>query len=281
LITFLRILKQKEFIDNLTIEEGHNSSDLHGFRIAFEYNDKHIKELVDYVMAHGEPVGRLGLSDDMVMENHIEDHNLMDGLGAKSPIAPAEKKSRWEAMLTILRDCKKKNLLQYIKEEREPETGDPLVSVRLKNENVRSCLLTQGQILELIVYTSIVRSGDFDDVQSSLRFNWYNWYDEEKENLLVANNEIDIVAVKEMKTVFVSCKTSIPTAKDLYEIKYEADHFGLEGIPVIVYSHNKVDFMPVYRRAMNMGVHFIDLEDVKSERIADILSDIVKEPAAR
>ena len=111
--------------------------------------------------------------------------------------------------------------------------GEGSVSFDFKSALVRFWLRDVGSALETFVYRECVCSGIFDDVCLSAVVNWET---EGKANKQVTN-EIDVMAVKGVKPVFISCKATEVRTEALNELAILRDRFGGEGsLAVIVTS---------------------------------------------
>ena len=116
---------------------------------------------------------------------------------------------------------------------RDLRTGEDHVSFEFKSPLVRFWLRDVGSALETKVYRECVRSGIFDDVCLSAVVNWEA---REKGNKQVTN-EIDVMAVRGVKPVFISCKATEIRTEALNELAILRDRFGGEGsLAVIVTS---------------------------------------------
>ncbi len=103
------------------------------------------------------------------------------------------------------------------------------VSFVCKNEQVKTCLTTAGQILELIVAANMLSLKDRDgqalyhDVRVGVVIDW-DGNDETESTRTV--NEIDVVAMKGAIPIFVSCKNGDFDANELYKLDAVAKRFG-------------------------------------------------------
>jgi hypothetical protein len=106
--------------------------------------------------------------------------------------------------------------------------GD-IVSFRFKNEQVKRCLTTAGQILELFIASRLLSikgtngSPLYNDVKVGTVINWGQ---DEHEPEIHTINEIDVMAMKGAIPVFISCKNGLFDANELYKLNTVADRFG-------------------------------------------------------
>jgi hypothetical protein len=103
------------------------------------------------------------------------------------------------------------------------------VSFRFKNEQVKRCLTTAGQILELFIASRLLSIKDtngsplYNDVKVGTVINWGQ---DEHEPEIHTINEIDVLAMKGAIPVFISCKNGLFDANELYKLNTVADRFG-------------------------------------------------------
>lgn len=126
---------------------------------------------------------------------------------------------------TILDALQEKGLLKhwYIDEN--------VVIVSFKNDQVKACLTTAGQLLELTVYLAALDARDENGKKvyhNSLTGVYIDW----DGRLGSANggedshNEIDVLMMHGVVPVFVSCKNGYVDADELYKLNVVAQQFG-------------------------------------------------------
>jgi len=142
-----------------------------------------------------------------------------------------------------------------------------------KNQIMRQCLLDVGIWLELFVYTTCRESDFFDDVQISVVVDW-NGDEEETINTI---NEIDLVMTHGITPVFVSCKTGVPTTTTLNELHTLTEQFGGRYAKCVLATMCKLSEVSpsTYKRALDMGIHVIQCEDISAPTLLKKLSNIV------
>ena len=120
----------------------------------------------------------------------------------------------------------------------------------------KECLTKEGNALEALTYHTIRNMNIFDDVKLSTRILW----DRQNVNGRDTVNEIDVICTKGMRSFFISCKQCIKLDKlQFNEVLYEAERFGIEGIPILVSTAKRSNFPSEYVRAERMGIHIITL----------------------
>ena len=96
------------------------------------------------------------------------------------------------------------------------------VSLTFADETMLRYLTSQGTWLELYVYIIAKQSGRFHDCQMSVVIDWDGVF-QKRDNVV---NEIDVMLMRGIRPVFVSCKTSVPTTENLNEIELYAKKLG-------------------------------------------------------
>ena len=147
------------------------------------------------------------------------------------------------------------------------------VSFRYKNETIKKLLNDFGVWLELFIYKKALDSNKFDNVDMSVIFDWNN-VENEREDVL---NEIDVMITKGATPVFVSCKSGSVSTSALNEIKTLTERFGGNyAKAVLVTAEEFSKYSPkTYRRALEMGIKVIELEDLCRENPASIIERII------
>lgn len=102
-----------------------------------------------------------------------------------------------------------------------------------KNEQIKRCLLKSGQVFELYVtfvskqLTERIGKPVYNDIQCGVLLNWDN---PDIENDTYSNyttmNEVDIMLMKGIVPVFISCKNGITEINELYKLSAVAERFG-------------------------------------------------------
>ncbi len=100
-------------------------------------------------------------------------------------------------------------------------------SLTYKNDQVKKCLTKAGQALELKIYTAAmsVRDGDgspiYNDAETGVIIDW-----DGKEEKYDAENEIDVMLMRGLVPVFISCKNGHVAVDELYKLDVVAKRFG-------------------------------------------------------
>lgn len=177
----------------------------------------------------------------------------------------------------------RQNLIQNLKIS---ETDEEIVfTFKYASDAVKACLSREGNILEAMIYFTCLEMGIFDDLNINSEFSW-NSEDGTSADEQPVNNEIDIIGTKDLKTYFISAKMTVPETAHLMEIKYFADHFGIDGQAVLVTSNSRTAddsaSRPVSKeeRSRLMGVRYINRTVIDEGRLGDVIKEIVEEKRA-
>lgn len=166
----------------------------------------------------------------------------------------------------LLRDLEAAHLITELR------VTDEEVSFRYPDEMVRFWLRDMGSALELQVYRACLAADCFDDVILSAVVNWSA---DGKENRRSAvTNEIDVMAVRGIQPVFISCKTCEIKTEALNELAILRERFGgkLSRALIVTSSPSKGrDVMR--RRAAELGIEVVEWNDLETERLAARLRD--------
>ena len=148
---------------------------------------------------------------------------------------------------------------------RDLQISDGSVSFTFPDETVRFWLRDIGSVLELQVYTACLAAGCFDDVVLSAVVNWEGGTSQRN----AVTNEIDVVAVKGIEPVFISCKTSDIRTESLNELAVLRDRFGGKGSrAIIVTSAPASRNRAIMRmRAAELNIEVIELGDLEKSRL--------------
>lgn len=146
------------------------------------------------------------------------------------------------------------------------------VCFQYKNALLKRCLTDYGVWLELYSFASARALNFFHDVQTSVLVDW----DGKRNDIANTVNEIDLILVKGIIPLFVSCKMGRPDALDLDEIRLLSEKFGGSLAKAVMITAVDMSYNPkLYQRAKDMGIYVIDSNDVYSGQLANQLKAIV------
>ena len=174
----------------------------------------------------------------------------------------------------------RQNLIQKLRIASEEE--ETHITFKYASEAVRACLQREGNILEAMIYFTCLEMGIFDDLNINSEFSW-NRSVPGRDDGHIVNNEIDIIGTKNMKTYFISAKMTVPETAHLTEIKYFADHFGIDGQAVLVTSNSRTADDAVQGpdsravRSRLMGVKYINRTVIDEGKLGDAIRNITEQ----
>ncbi len=138
-----------------------------------------------------------------------------------------------------------------------------IVTLRYKNEQVKRCLSKAGNILEL--YANMLlreiakeQTGFYDDIEMGVIVDW----DGVTGSSVETRNEIDLMLMRDLIPVFISCKNGEVHKEALYELETMAQHFGGEyAKKILLTNYISTDYDSreyIISRARDMGIELID-----------------------
>ena len=131
------------------------------------------------------------------------------------------------------------------------------VSFRFMDAQVRTWLRDVGSVLELYVYKLCLDTGVFNDVRTSAVVDW-----ESNVRRDSVTNEIDVMCVRGVTPMFISCKTCEVNTEALNELAILRDRFGGQGAKAAIVT-TKNSAAVTRNRATELGIEVIDLNDLK------------------
>ena len=154
---------------------------------------------------------------------------------------------------------------------------DKKVSFRFPDETVRFWLRDVGSVLELQVYRACLEAGIFDDVVLSAIVNW-NGGNTQRDSV---TNEIDVMAVKGVQPLFISCKTCEIKTEALNELAILRDRFGGKGSRAMIVTSVSAtkSRSPMRRRAAELGIEVVERNELSLKRLVErgkVASDAMK-----
>ncbi len=150
------------------------------------------------------------------------------------------------------------------------------VEFRYISSEIANLLVNEGVWLELIIYFTVRNENSFSDADTGVKFIWDIPDSGNSLSELLSDNtprnEVDVVAVRGIRPIFISCKTRMPVNEDLNELYAIRRHFGGEFAYAALATTKCVDIdSPVYERAKAMKIEIIDERDIKSNTVAEKL----------
>lgn len=154
--------------------------------------------------------------------------------------------------------------------------ADGVLSYTFKNEQIKRCLVTEGQILEIAVACRMraLRDRDgsplYDDVRVGVVMDWDEQDGSDPHQTV---NEIDVMATKGAIPIFISCKNGDFYTEELYKLAAVSGHFGGKYAKRALVSTNmerfgeKADYLKA--RMQDMHIHSIENADAMADRELD------------
>lgn len=144
-----------------------------------------------------------------------------------------------------------------------------VVEFAFKNEQVKKALSKSGQVLELVVTEAALESTDkngenvYDEVLTGVSIDW----EEEKS---AVSNEIDVILMKGITPVFISCKNGALSTDELYKLSTVAEKFGgrFARKVLVATELEKLGSKEAHlkARAESLGIRIVDRADELSDK---------------
>ena len=147
----------------------------------------------------------------------------------------------------------------------DPESD--VLSFTYKNEQIHRCLTKAGDILELYTYItakeiSYENNGYYDDIDIGVVVDWDGVIYPEEGSVAETRNEIDIMLMRDLIPIFISCKNGEVHKEALYELNTVARKFGGEyskKILLTTYISNIAESRKyIMQRARDMKIDIIE-----------------------
>lgn len=144
---------------------------------------------------------------------------------------------------------------------------DKTLRVKFAKPYFRNLVIDTGLALEYETYHQLQSSELFDDVDLRVNIDW-NGGDLEMGD---ATSEIDIIAIKNVHIIFISCKIGKIKEHDLYDVYANAERFGGEfSIPVLVHDAQR-DVKELVNKAEELGILLIQQDVISNKTIANVI----------
>ena len=180
-----------------------------------------------------------------------------DGLfTAEGPLSVRHNGRVLNAEQDVFRSLEKMGLIRDLRMDEEN-------GIRFVFRDEEACFFLRdiGSVLELYTYKAAHDAGIFQDVRLSVVVNWEGGI----VNSRSVTNELDVVAVRGVMPVFISCKTSEIKTEALNELAILRDRFGSAvSRAIIVTSAGSVRSV-TRNRAYELGIEIIDQKDLQQE----------------
>lgn len=160
------------------------------------------------------------------------------------------------------------------------------ISFSYKNEQVKKCLIKAGAILELKVLKTanklLNKDGTpyYTDSMNGVFIDWdgklHDITDEEKDT----ENEIDVVLMKGLTPIFISCKNGQVDDDELYKLESVTNRFGglyAKKVLIATYLGKKTKSMEYFKqRAKDMKINLIDgVHQLNNEQFEKMVKHLI------
>lgn len=147
---------------------------------------------------------------------------------------------------------------------------DEVLTFVYKNSEIKKCLAKEGTLLELKVYSTATEVKDkngnpvFTDAMCGVFIDWDGELHDRLDDEHDTENEIDVVLMKGVMPVFISCKNGTIDGEELYKLDAVARRFGgkyVKKVLIATYLGRKADsdsMKHLRQRAKDMKINFID-----------------------
>ena len=152
------------------------------------------------------------------------------------------------------------------------EFGDRF-SFEFKNRNVMKCITKAGLLLELIIAVTakeLKESGEYvyNDVGTGVYIDWDG--DVSEDSRVDVENEMDVILMKGMVPVFISCKNGAVDSDELYKLSVVSERFGGKYVRKVLVA-TQLDEMGykaeyIRARAKDMGIRVVENIDAMNEK---------------
>ncbi len=163
----------------------------------------------------------------------------------------------------LFRDLEQAGLIHDLK-----ITGERM-QFHFPDETVRFWLRDIGAVLELQVYRACIATNGFDDVVLSAIVNWEGINTQRNS----VTNEIDVMAVRGICPMFISCKTCEIRTEALNELAILRDRFGgkISRAMIVTSAPPSGSRPPMRKRAAELGIEVVEWNDLPTENLVKIL----------
>ncbi len=161
-----------------------------------------------------------------------------------------------------------------------------LLRFSYKNKQVHSCLTKAGNILELYAYMLMKEIADeepgyYDDLDIGVYIDWDGVIHGKNDKQKDTKNEVDLMLMRDLVPIFISCKNGEIRKEALYELSVTAQKFGgryAKKFMLATYvSYDCESAAYITQRAADMGIIIIDNLHLKTrDEFKSILKNRIK-----
>ena len=162
---------------------------------------------------------------------------------------------------------------------------DEMLQFRFKDKQVKMCLTKAGTLLELVTLLSARRITKedgkpyFTDARTGVMIDWDGIVHNNKDGNVDTENEIDVILMKGVVPIFISCKNGKIPDDELYKLNTVAEQFGsgyAKKVLVAADMGKKANSRKYFlERAKDMGIQIIEnVHTMSPEKFENILKNI-------
>ena len=166
---------------------------------------------------------------------------------------------------------------------RNLETDNNNLKFNYKNEQVLKCLTKAGQLLELVIAVTAMEIRDennsalYKDVKTGVCIDWDGIT--RTDSRIEVENEMDVILMKGMIPVFISCKNGFVRSDELYKLSVVSERFGGRFVKKILIASelDKLGVSAEYlrARAKDMGIRIVeDVDKMSDEKLKKVIGSL-------
>lgn len=144
------------------------------------------------------------------------------------------------------------------------------VEFSFRDSQIRTWLRDIGSVLELYIYKCCLDTGLFNDVRTSAVVDWEGTFRQDN-----VTNEIDVMAMRGINPVFISCKTCDVSTEALNELAILRDRFGGNTAKAAIVTTKRCQNITRHR-ASELRIEVIDLDDINDGKTKEHIASMVK-----
>ncbi len=188
--------------------------------------------------------------------------------------------SKYTPVDGLLLELQKKNLIYSYKNDGEN------ISFSYKNDQVKKCLTKAGTVLELkvLIAANSLKSKDetafYTDSMNGVYIDWDGNFHQKDDEEKDTENEIDVILMKGLIPIFISCKNGNVGDDELYKLETVANRFGgpyAKKVLIATYLGRKTQSRKYFKqRAQDMRINLIDsVHQLSDERFAKMVKHLI------
>lgn len=165
-------------------------------------------------------------------------------------------------------------------------SSDGILSFRYRDEQLYKCFGKAGNILELYSYMLLCEiaeenPGYYDDIDRSVFIDWDGKILDRREGVFDTRNEVDLVVMRDLVPIFISCKNGEVDKNALYELDTVSRKCGGKYAKrVLIASFVSEDintYMHISQRAKDMSiVPIFDIDRMSREQFKETLKNKIR-----